>query len=196
MSTTTRKKKNFSNLLKARQNLARSLLSPKLQMSLHMTKPTKWSVSPAKTKVSLVIRPVWSESSLSARGIIGSFSYQKSAQRRLWSESSLSARGLGLLATTKAHSEDSDQTGRMPRLIWVFAGRTTTLLVLSCCDSNQTILQGHNLDLTTHSPMSILIHSFMLQQPLHTYARTHRHAHTHIFSCKFLVSLNCNHMYR
>ena len=31
-----------------------------------------------------------------------------------------------------ADSEDSDQTGRMPRLIWVFAGRTLTLLVLSC----------------------------------------------------------------
>ena len=30
-----------------------------------------------------------------------------------------------------ADSEDSDQTGRIPRLIWVFAGRTTTLLVLS-----------------------------------------------------------------
>ena len=30
-----------------------------------------------------------------------------------------------------ADSEDSDQSGRMPRLIWVFAGRTTTLLVLS-----------------------------------------------------------------
>ena len=30
-----------------------------------------------------------------------------------------------------ADSEDSDQTGRMPRLIWVFAGRTLTLLVLS-----------------------------------------------------------------
>ena len=28
-----------------------------------------------------------------------------------------------------AHSEDSDQTGRMPRLIWVFAGRTVILLV-------------------------------------------------------------------
>ena len=27
-------------------------------------------------------------------------------------------------------SEDSDQTGRMPRLIWVFAGRTATFLVL------------------------------------------------------------------
>ena len=29
-----------------------------------------------------------------------------------------------------------DQTGRMPRLIWVFAGRTLTLFVLSCCSSN------------------------------------------------------------
>ena len=29
-----------------------------------------------------------------------------------------------------ADSEDSDQTGRMPRLIGVFAGRTATLLVL------------------------------------------------------------------
>ena len=35
-----------------------------------------------------------------------------------------------------AHSKDSDQTGRMPRLIWVFAGRITTLLVLSCRGSN------------------------------------------------------------
>ena len=31
-----------------------------------------------------------------------------------------------------ADSEDSDQTGRMRRLIWVFAGRTAALLVLSC----------------------------------------------------------------
>ena len=58
------------------------------------------SVRPAKTQISLGIRPVWSESSLSA-----------------W-------RKLGSWATHKAHSEDSDQTGRMPRLIWVFAGRT------------------------------------------------------------------------
>ena len=35
-----------------------------------------------------------------------------------------------------ADSEDSDQTGRMPRLIWVFAGRTLVLLVLSCRGSN------------------------------------------------------------
>ena len=30
----------------------------------------------------------------------------------------------------------TDQTGRIPRLIWVFPERTATLLVLSCCGSN------------------------------------------------------------
>ena len=49
------------------------------------------------------------------------------AQRRLRS----AWRSLGSLVTHWAHSEDSDQTGRMPRLIWVFAGRTVILLVLS-----------------------------------------------------------------
>ena len=40
-------------------------------------------------------------------------------------QSSLSAsRKLGSLATHWAHSEDSDQTGRMPRLIRVFTGHT------------------------------------------------------------------------
>ena len=53
----------------------------------------KMSVRPEKTQISLGIRPVWSESSLSA-----------------W-------RNLGSLATHWAHSKDSDQTGRMPRLI-------------------------------------------------------------------------------
>ena len=43
----------------------------------------------------------------------------------VWSEFSLSAwRKLGSLAIYWAHSEDSDQTRRMSRLIWVFAGRT------------------------------------------------------------------------
>ena len=41
------------------------------------------------------------------------------------SESSLSAwRKLGSSATHWVHSEDSDQTGQLPRLILVFAGRT------------------------------------------------------------------------
>ena len=76
-------------------------------------KTSNGAVRPAKTQTSLGIRPVWSESSLSA-----------------W-------RKLGSLATHWAHSADSDQTGRMPRLICVFAGRTATLLVLSCCGSNR-----------------------------------------------------------
>ena len=71
-------------------------------------KTNKMTVRPAKTQVSLGIRPVWSESSLSA-----------------W-------RKLGSLATHWAHSEDSDQTGRMPKLIWVFSlGAHAILLVLS-----------------------------------------------------------------
>ena len=71
-------------------------------------KTNKMSVRPAKTQISLGIRPVWSESPLSAR------------------------RKLGFLATHWAYSEDSDQTGWMPRLICVFAGRTAILLGLSC----------------------------------------------------------------
>ena len=62
-------------------------------------KQIKWHVCPGKTQISLGIRPVWSEFSLSA-----------------W-------RKLGSLPTHWAHIEDYDQTERMPRLIWVFAGR-------------------------------------------------------------------------
>ena len=67
----------------------------------------KMSVYPPKSQISLGIRPVWSESSLYVQWIAKdpSFLY--------------------------ADSEGFDQTGRMPRLIWVFAGRTATLLVLS-----------------------------------------------------------------
>ena len=54
-----------------------------------MTKPTKWSVRPAKTQISLGIRPVWSESSLSAWRNIASFCCPfapLSALRHLWSD--------------------------------------------------------------------------------------------------------------
>ena len=61
---------------------------------------------PAKTQVSLG-RPVWTESSLSA-----------------WTN-------LGALASHWANSEGSDQTGRMPRLIWALLGAQVILLVLS-----------------------------------------------------------------
>ena len=76
-------------------------------MSCLMTKPTKWHVRPAKTQISLGIHPVWSESSPSAWRKLGSWDIN-------W-----------------VHSEDSDQTGQMPSLIWVFDGRTVILLVLS-----------------------------------------------------------------
>ena len=74
-------------------------------MSHDMTKPTKWLCAQRR------LRSAWAD----------------------WSESSLSAwRKFGSLASHWAHSEDSDQTGR----IWVFAGRTLILLVLSCRGSN------------------------------------------------------------
>ena len=65
-----------------------------------MTKPAKWPVRPAKTQISLGIRPIWSASSLST-----------------W-------RNLGFLASHWAHSEDSDLTGRVSRPIRVFTGPT------------------------------------------------------------------------
>ena len=58
-----------------------------------LDKSNKITMRPAKAQISLGIRPVWSESSLSA-----------------W-------RKRGPLATHLAHSEDPDQTGRMPRPI-------------------------------------------------------------------------------
>ena len=36
------------------------------------------------------------------------------------------------MSVRPAWAEDSDQTGQMPRLIWVFTGRTLILLLLSC----------------------------------------------------------------
>ena len=65
-----------------------------------MTKPTMWHVHPAETQISLGIRPVCSESSLCAQWVAEDPSF------------------------FHADWDDSDQTGWMPRLIWVFAGRT------------------------------------------------------------------------
>ena len=70
-------------------------------------KTNKMSVRPAKTQISLGICPVWSETSLPT-----------------W-------RNLRSLLPIKCTAK-TDQTGQMPRLIRVFAGRTVTLLVLSC----------------------------------------------------------------
>ena len=71
-----------------------------IYLSLRMTKSTKWHMRPSKTQISLGIRPVWSESSLSARRNMGFLSYPLSALPILW-------------------SDWADAS-----LIWVFAGRT------------------------------------------------------------------------
>ena len=65
-------------------------------------KTNNMTMRPAKTQISLGIRPVWSESSLSA-----------------W-------RNLESLATHWSHSKHSDQTGRMPRLITLTKDNTTS----------------------------------------------------------------------
>ena len=59
-------------------------------MSQRIRKPTKYHARQTKTQISLGIRPVWSESSLSA-------------WRKFWS-----------LTIHWAHSEESDQTGFIP----------------------------------------------------------------------------------
>ena len=48
-----------------------------------------------------------------------------------------------VLSYTSSASEDSDRTGRIPRLIWVFAGRTLILLVLSCRGSYLILSTTH-----------------------------------------------------
>ena len=79
-------------------------------------KTKKVTVHLAKTQISLGICPVWSESSLCAQWVAKNPSF------------------------LRADSEVSDQTGRMPRLTWVFAGRTATLLVLSCRGSPKVVV--------------------------------------------------------
>ena len=82
-------------------------------MSCDFSSKTTWATTwqnqqnecaPSEDSISLGIRPVWSESSLCTQ-------WEAKDPRFL-----------------HADSEDSDQTGRIPRLIWVFAGRTLTLL--------------------------------------------------------------------
>ena len=76
------------------------LLLPYSLNEPHRDKTNNMTVRPANIQISLGIRPVWSESWLCAQWV---------------------AKNPRFL---HADSEDSDQTGRMPRLIWVFAGRT------------------------------------------------------------------------
>ena len=90
-------------------------------------KTNKVSVRPAKTQISLGIRPVWSEASLCAQSVAKDPNFLHAD-----SEDSDQTGRMPRLIWVFA----SDQTGRMPRLIWVFAGRTLILLILSCRGSD------------------------------------------------------------
>ena len=78
-------------------------------MNRNERKRTFGHVRPTMTRVSLRIRAVWLESSLSARGNFAS------------------------LAILHAVSEDFAQTVRMRRLIWNFAGRTCLKVLFKFC---------------------------------------------------------------
>ena len=88
-------------------HFSQNLESQKINWAATWQNQQSVAVRPAKTQISLGICPVWSQSSLCAQWVAKDPSF------------------------LHADSKDSDQTGRMPRLIWVFAGHTCILLVLS-----------------------------------------------------------------
>ena len=89
----------------------RSLVFPRfvVHVSRSMAKPTMWLYAQRRLMPRLirVFAVGWSESSLCAQRVAKDPSF------------------------LHADSEDSDKTGRMPRLNWAFAGLTLSLLVLS-----------------------------------------------------------------
>ena len=112
-------------------------------MSRDMTKPTKWHVRPVKTQISLVIRPVWSESSLPA-----------------W-------RNFGSLATHWAHSEDSDETGcTVTLLVLSCRGSISTSVSLSSMRFRSETFYSSELSPCTAMEDCIIWMSFYVFCPL------------------------------
>ena len=110
------------------------------------------TVRPAKTQISLGIRLIWSESSLCAQWVGKDPSF------------------------LHAESEDSDQTGRMSRLIWGFAGRTCNFvgfvmrrLICNCLTFLLLHMRWYNLSERI---------SYPYPKHTHTDARKHALAHT------------------
>ena len=84
-----------------------SIISTNNMIELSHYKTNKIAFEPNEASDQPAIRPVWSESTLSA--------WEKPAS----------------FTTHWAYKEDSDHTGRMSRLIWLFTGRASILLFLS-----------------------------------------------------------------
>ena len=104
------------NVMKPSQSKAKILLFHVSQVvfwyELPHNKTTKWPVRPAKTWISLGICPVWLESLLCTHWVANDLRF------------------------LHVHSEDSDQTGQMHKLIRVYARLHVILLVLSCAASH------------------------------------------------------------
>ena len=89
----------------------------------------------AKTQISLSIRPVWSESSLCAQWVAKDPSF------------------------LHAESEDSNQTWRMLRLIWVFAGCTFHFV------GSVLLYFGFTQNVTEASIYIVLMHVIIMLHP-------------------------------
>ena len=81
-------------------NLSRLMTKPAKWLCAQRRLRSDWASAQADQSRRCGIRPGWSESSLCAQWVAKDPSF------------------------LRADSEDSDQTGRIPRLIWVFAGCT------------------------------------------------------------------------
>ena len=119
-------------LLMVRVHGSGSLSFLKQQMSHLMTKPAIWPVRPAKSQISLGIHPVWSVFAVCSKASQGPQGF--------------------FMRTAK-----TDQTGRMPRLIWVFTGRTdhfgcTDHFVGFVMRQIRLTLQGYCTDIREYRP--------------------------------------------
>ena len=105
-----------------------------IRVSHLMTKPTKWLC------VQRRLRSVWA-SAQSDHSLL--YLHEESSH---W-----------------VHREDTDQTGRMPRLIWVFAGCTATLLLFSWGSSEFCFCSVSSFVRQEHSYCPLLSWIFPLQ---------------------------------
>ena len=135
-------------------NFFLQLKTPQL-LSRNGRKRTFWYVRPTKTQISLHSRAVWSEYSLST-----------------W-------RNLVSLAIRNALSEDSDQTARMRRLIWIFVGRTCPEIRF------WTFRLNYGLIKTTFSPV------FIMSQECYNWINPDQIISKMIHICIFILNLSC-----
>ena len=78
-----------------------------------MTKPTQWLIPPAKTWISLAIRPVWSESSQSAQWLADDpmFLHADSEEWSDWADAQADLSLRWVHSFQKVHSEDWSNCG-------------------------------------------------------------------------------------